>query len=153
VAKRERALAIVEHLLEARTSQEFSRLSLAVAAGFLQSLTEATPLRLGHTYLRRFHSLIRPPGLGSGLEPYLTKCCISLEVKEDLRWWREYLLHDGGRFARSEFSATLVPMWAMAAELEVEVPSRSQRVPCACGRVVGRLWFSNTRQTGRSYQL
>jgi hypothetical protein len=51
VAKRERALAIVEHLLEAPVSREFSRLSLAVAAGVLQSLVDATPLRLGHTYL------------------------------------------------------------------------------------------------------
>jgi hypothetical protein len=74
VAKQECALIIVEHLLEAPVSREFSRLSLAVAAGVLQSLVDATPLRLGHTYLRRFHSVVRPPGLGTGLEPYLTKC-------------------------------------------------------------------------------
>jgi hypothetical protein len=111
IAKRERALAIVDHLLESPISRRYSRLSLAVAAGVLQSLVDATPLRLGHTYLRRFHSLIRPPGLGTGLAPYLTKCQISEEVKRDLRWWRNYLLHDAGRFARSEFSATLIPMW------------------------------------------
>ena len=77
VAKRERALAIVDHLWEAPSTREFSRLSLAVAAGVLQSLVEATPLRLGNTYMRRFHSLVRPPGLGFGLAPYLTKTCIS----------------------------------------------------------------------------
>jgi hypothetical protein len=61
--------------------------------------------------MRRFHSLVRPPGLGNGLEPYLTTCCVSEGVKEDLRWWREFLLHDGGQSARSKSSATLVPMW------------------------------------------
>jgi hypothetical protein len=82
-----------------------------VAAGVLQSLVDATPVRLGHTYLRRFHSLVRPPGLGSGLAPYLTTCPITDDVKQDLRWWRQFLLHDKGKFARSKFSATLVPMW------------------------------------------
>ena len=61
VEKRARALAIVEHLLESPPSREYSRLSLAVAAGVLQSLVDATPIRLGHTYLRRFHSMVRPP--------------------------------------------------------------------------------------------
>ena len=111
IGKRERALAIVEHVLESPSARAYSRLSLAVAAGVLQSLVEATPLRLGHTYLRRFHSLVRPPGLGSGLAPYLTTCCITNEVKTDLRWWRQFLLHDDGRFARSKSSATLIPMW------------------------------------------
>ena len=111
ISKRERALAIVDHLLESSSTREFSRLSLAVAAGVLQSLVEATPLRLGHTYLRRFHSLVRPPGLGSGLEPYLTTCCVSDEVKVDLRWWRVFLRHEGGRFSRSVDSATFAPMW------------------------------------------
>ena len=111
VAKRERALAIVEHLLYSPMSRVYSRLSLAVAAGILQSLVDATPVRLGHTYLRRFHSVVRPPGLGSGLAPYLTTCPLTDEVKQDLRWWRQFLLHDKGRFARSKFSATLVPTW------------------------------------------
>jgi hypothetical protein len=51
VSKRERALAIVEHLLDSPPSREYSRLSLAVVAGVLQSLVEATPIRLGHTHL------------------------------------------------------------------------------------------------------
>jgi hypothetical protein len=72
-----------------------------VAAGVLQSLVDATPVCLGHTYLRRFHSLVRPPGLGSGLAPYyLTMCSIPDEVKQDLRWWRQFLLHDAVRSIR-----------------------------------------------------
>ena len=111
IAKRERALAIVDHILEAPLERAFSRLSLAVAAGVLQSLVEATPLRLGNTYMRRFHSLIRPPGLGTGLAPYLTLSCVSEGVRQDMRWWRHFLVQDGGRFARSVNSATFAPMW------------------------------------------
>ena len=76
VSKRERALAIVDRLLEFSSTRNFSRLSLAVAAGVLQSLVEATPLRLGHTYLRRFHSHIGTPawarlGIGTVLDNML----------------------------------------------------------------------------------
>ena len=42
-AKREKALAMVEHLLEAPPTQTFSQLSLAVVRGTLQSLVQATP--------------------------------------------------------------------------------------------------------------
>ena len=43
LAKRERALAICDHLLNMPPSHQWSRLSLAVAAGVLESLSEATP--------------------------------------------------------------------------------------------------------------
>jgi hypothetical protein len=84
VNKRERALAIVDHLLDAPIDQVFSRLSLTVATGVLQSLVEATPLQLGNTYLRRFHYVVRPSGLGLGLDPYLTKTRIPHRVRDDL---------------------------------------------------------------------
>jgi hypothetical protein len=51
ISKRKPAVAIVDHLLESQMSIEYSQLSLAVAAGMLQSLAETTPSRLGHTYL------------------------------------------------------------------------------------------------------
>jgi hypothetical protein len=85
--------------VESPPTREYSRLSLAVAAAVLQLLVDATPIRLGQTYLRKLHSLVRPPGLGSGLEPYLTKCCLNEEVKVGLRWWRAFLLHEEGKFA------------------------------------------------------
>ena len=49
--KRERALAMVQYLRSSDMTREFSRLSLAVVAGTLESLSDATPSRLGHTYL------------------------------------------------------------------------------------------------------
>jgi hypothetical protein len=109
--KRERALAIVEHLIAAPAGRAFSRLSLAVAAGVLQSLMEATPLRLGHTYLHRFRSVVRPDGLGTRAAPYYTTTVVPSAVKKDLEWWRGVLQEAGGRFARSRRLVTLVPNW------------------------------------------
>jgi hypothetical protein len=111
VAKRERAYAIVQHLRQAPLNRRWSRLSLAVAAGVLESLIEATPRRIGHTYLRRFHSVVHPEGLGSGLDPYLTLASLTREVRKDLEWWATFLKEGGGRYARATESATLVPSW------------------------------------------
>jgi hypothetical protein len=105
--KRERASAVVEHLLESPKPRAHSRLSLAVAAGVLQS----------HPGLSGAHPLAAVPFLGAPSwpgqrpSPCLTACPITDEVRQDLRSWRQFLLHDKDRFARSEFSATLVPMW------------------------------------------
>jgi hypothetical protein len=44
MAKRDRALAIIEHLLESPKSRTYSRLSLVVLGGVLQSLVDATPI-------------------------------------------------------------------------------------------------------------
>jgi hypothetical protein len=111
VAKRERALAMVDYLLESPKPRQFSRLALSVIGGTLQSLVDATPRNLGHTKLRRFHSTIRPAGLGTGVEPYFTKATIDDRVRTGLLWWRGCLLAGKGRFARSKTSATLIPMW------------------------------------------
>jgi hypothetical protein len=112
VSKRERALAIVQYLLAAPLSRRWSRLSLAVAAGILKSLVDATPRRIGQTYLRRFHSEVHPPGLlGTGAKPYYTLTTLSRDVRQDLQWWVSYLTIGKGRFARAINSATLVPAW------------------------------------------
>jgi hypothetical protein len=111
VAKRERALAMVDYLIDSSLSRKFSRLALSVIAGTLQSLVEATPRNMGHTKLRRFYSAVRPEGLGSGAEPYYTLAIINDAIRQDLHWWHACLIEGKGRFARSKASATLVPMW------------------------------------------
>jgi hypothetical protein len=111
VSKRERALAMVEYILESAPARRFSRLALSVIAGTLQSLVEATPRQTGHTKLRSLHSTVRPEGLGSGADPYYTKTTVGAKVQTDLAWWITCLLHGKGRFARSQSLATLVPMW------------------------------------------
>jgi hypothetical protein len=111
VLKREKALAMVEYMIEKGTEFEHSRLSLSVVAGTLESLVEATPSRLGHTYLRRFHSAIHPEGLGTGAAPYYTRGKVNAAVLRDLLWWRRFLLIGKGRLARSTRAATLIPAW------------------------------------------
>jgi hypothetical protein len=59
--KRERALAVVEYLIASPPGQFFSRLSLAVSTGILQSLVEATPSHIGSTYLRAHYDLLITP--------------------------------------------------------------------------------------------
>ena len=65
--KRERAMAICDLLLNSPQEKQWSRLSLAVATGVLEFLSEATPSRLGHNQLCEFHSLVHPPGSGAGI--------------------------------------------------------------------------------------
>ena len=111
IAKRERAVAMVDYVLSARLDQKFSRLALATVAGVLESLIEATPARAGHTFLRRLHSVVHPPGLGHGADPYYTSAEVGVEARLDLLWWRKVLLGNPRRHARSTKSASLVPMW------------------------------------------
>ncbi|CAJ1968834.1 unnamed protein product [Cylindrotheca closterium] len=108
-SKKDRALAICEYLLQSPTHKKWSRLSLAVAVGVLESLTEATPRRLGHTHLKEFHTLVHPPGLGIGAEPYYTTTCLNSRVLDELKWWKQFLLRSEGRFVRGWEAATLVP--------------------------------------------
>ena len=107
VAKRERALAMVEHLLQ--TPRAMSRLALSVVSGTLESMVEATPSRIGHTVLRSFHSLVHPPGYEAGEDVYYTSVELTPTVEQELHWWKTLLRQDVGRPARSARSATLVP--------------------------------------------
>ncbi|CAJ1948036.1 unnamed protein product [Cylindrotheca closterium] len=100
---------ICEYLTGAPHHKAWSRLSLAVAAGILESLTEATPRRLGHTHLRHFHSLVHPPDLGTGAPPYYTTTRLSTHVLHELTWWVSFLKTGRGRFIRASQAATLVP--------------------------------------------
>jgi hypothetical protein len=109
--KRERALAVVEYLLASPDSQFFSRLSLSVSTGILQSLVKATPNYIGSTYLRRHYDLLRSPGLGIGLAPYCTCTIIPHDVRAELAWWASFLRSHRGRFSRTMRSATLIPKW------------------------------------------
>jgi hypothetical protein len=109
VSKRERSLAMVEHLQYADPNRTWSRLSLAVVAGVLESLLEATPRRLGHTHLRYFHSLVHPEGGGTGAAPYHTSTRLTDTVRAELAWWASFLETGDGRYACSQRAATLVP--------------------------------------------
>jgi hypothetical protein len=94
------------------SESKWSRLSLALVVGVLESLIEATPIRqVGHAYLRHFHLVVHPKGLGTGLEPYLTLISLTPAVRQDLKWWATFLKQGGGWYTRATESATLVPSW------------------------------------------
>jgi hypothetical protein len=92
---------MVEHLLDGGLNQVHSRLGLAVVAGTLESMSEATHRHLGHTYLCCMHSIIQPEGLGMGVAPYCTKTTLMSGVLADLRWWKTFLESTQGRFANA----------------------------------------------------
>lgn len=107
--KREKALAMVEYVLNQPVGSEISRLVLSVVSGVLESLSEATPARLGHTYLRRVYNLVHEPDQPLGRERYYTKAAITQHVKDDLQWWKLILEHDLCRPARGHRAGTLIP--------------------------------------------
>jgi hypothetical protein len=56
--KVDKAIAMIDYVLGQH--KRISRLSLAVVAGVLESMVEATPSRVGHTYLRHLHTVLYP---------------------------------------------------------------------------------------------
>ena len=111
VDKIERSLAMAQYVNDHPPHKPFSRLALSVVAGTLESVADATPNRLGHTYLRATHALIHPEGHDPGREVYYTTCTISDSVRREMRWWLSILADDNGRGLRSGRSSTLVPTW------------------------------------------
>jgi hypothetical protein len=84
------------HFLKAGTSTaKLSRLTLAVVTRLLQSLVEATPQRIGQTYLRRLYDRIHvfdstaPKPMGTAF--YFTRVELSDVEWLDLGWWETFL--------------------------------------------------------------
>jgi hypothetical protein len=111
-AKRTRALAIIEYLQSKRTTT-VSRLCLAVTVGILESLVEATPSGLGHTFLRRLVDLLHDGSelLLNAAERYYTKVVLTDEAWADLEWWRRALALRVCRPVRPLRGDLLTPMW------------------------------------------
>ena len=107
--KRERALAMVQHLLDKPNG--VSCLALAVVVGTLESLSDATPSRLGHTHLRSAYSIIHPDGAPPLDTKYYGFVDLTQECARSLRWWELILHQDVCRPARRNRSATLVPTY------------------------------------------
>ena len=94
--KKDRGLAMIRFLRAGDSSFKLSRLTLAVVTGLLQSLVEATPQRIGQTFLRRLYSCLhemegeRP--VGSAF--FYTRVALTSEDWLDLTWWEEALQLD-----------------------------------------------------------
>jgi hypothetical protein len=100
---------MIHHILSHSIDWQFSRLSLAVLAGTLESMVEATPLRLGHTHLCQLHTIIHPEGHSPGAAIYYTRALLPLLVRADLQWWLTFLAQGRRCTARSTRSAVMIP--------------------------------------------
>jgi hypothetical protein len=109
LSKRERATAMIHHILSHSIDWQLSRLFLAVIAGTLESMVEATSLCLGHTHLCQMHTIIHPEGHSPGAAIYYTRALPPRLVRADLQWWLTFLAQGRGRTARSTRSAVLIP--------------------------------------------
>jgi hypothetical protein len=105
VGKRERCLAMVDHPIH--RTRPLSRRALAVAVGVLESVVDATPARLGHTFLRILYDTLHPVGLDE--TPYNTSTLLTTTNRLDLEWCLATLLADASWRCRAPNSGTLLP--------------------------------------------
>jgi hypothetical protein len=109
-AKRSKALAVVEYC-QSKRGKAFPRLCLAVVTGLLQSLVDATPSRIGQTFLRRLinalHGSEPEPGPYDPRRKYYTYVILDELAWADLEWWRLALSSSVCRPVRARKSGTL----------------------------------------------
>jgi hypothetical protein len=96
---------MVDHLIH--RVKPISWRALAIAVGVLESVVEATPSRLGHTYLQSLYDTLHPSGFDD--TPYNTSTLLNDTNRLDLEWWRSTLLADASRPCKAPNSGTLIP--------------------------------------------
>ena len=109
--KRSRARVQVQYTIQ-HSKKPFSRLALSVVNGVLQSLVEATPTRIGQTYLRALHDLISDENdVADPMARFYTTCVFTPEARDNLRWWEVFLAIADSRPIRPSHSATIGCAW------------------------------------------
>lgn len=94
-----RCVASAEFLLHHPRTNRLSRLSLAIVTGILQSVVEATPQRIGQSYLRSLYDDLHHLTEGAptqGAAKYYTCAFLSEDSRRALRWWTHHLTHSTG---------------------------------------------------------
>ena len=116
-AKRSKALAMIA-FVRSRIDSPMSVLSLAILAGTLESIADATAQRIGKTYLRRLyndiHLTVREVEAvleGHPAAKYYTKVALSSGTKNDLAWWSQALERGVSRVARAARVGMLHSTW------------------------------------------
>jgi len=109
--KRDRAVAMIRYVRNRPLSHQFSHLALSVVAGTLESLSDATPFKMGHSRLRGMYELIHRGEDTFGLASYLRKSPVCGDTRSDLGWWEETLLSNPGCRAYGHRAHVLVPTW------------------------------------------
>jgi hypothetical protein len=105
--KRAKSLAMIEYAQ--RNHKRISRLALAVVVGVLKSLVEATPTRIGHTFLRHLQHTLHPLGWDGVELPYFSYTPLTSDDLREFSMWTWVLKHDYGRRARAQNPGTLIP--------------------------------------------
>ncbi len=109
--KRSRALVQVQYTLS-QSKGEFSRLALSVVNGVLQSLVDATPTRLGQTFLRPLHDLISMENQETDPRAkFYTMTTFTPASIVGLMWWRSFLSSGTSRPVRPHDTCTLGCAW------------------------------------------
>ena len=106
-AKLSRSLATIDYLERTNLRGGLSRLSVAVGTGLLQSLVDATPQRLGQTYLRDLYTELHELQDHYGKAMYYTTMVLSDRALDGLAWWRLFLQKNPGNPSRSGTAGTL----------------------------------------------
>jgi hypothetical protein len=109
-SKVSRGIATIDYLIEANQREDLSRLTVAVGGGFLQSLVEATPARIGQTYLRKLYDEVHDADL-FGKALYYTSIALSPACLADLVWWQEFLRRNPGQVSRNGQAESLLATW------------------------------------------
>jgi len=144
--KQDRALASIDFLRSGGDHHGLSRLTLTAVVGLLQSLIDATPARVGQTYLRRLcdnlhdHSTI--PVTGAPF--HCTRVTLDKESWLDLDWWHAVLCSNIHHKATVTDTGTLGVLWGDgsgtgAGGTQQLMDGRAFRTVSTCGNVDGGL--------------
>jgi hypothetical protein len=108
-----KALASIQFLRAGAGSRRLARLTLAIVIGRLQALVDATPQRIGNSYLRRLYDELHAieARRHDGRLEYYSVINLSPVAWQNLEWWEEYLVQNTGALGVSGQSGTLVTTW------------------------------------------
>lgn len=110
-AKVSRSLATLQFVIKMNVRGTLSRLTVAVMGGLLQSLVDATPARLGQTYLRSLYDNVHYTCPLTGKDLYYTSIELSESTLADLGWWLAFLRLNPGNPSRSGSAGHLTVDW------------------------------------------
>jgi hypothetical protein len=108
-----KALALIHFLRAGAESRRLARLTLAIVIGRLQALVDATPQRIGNSYLRCLYDELHAleARRDDGRLDYYTVKTLSSTAWQNLEWWEAYLTRNPGATGVSGQSGTLVTTW------------------------------------------
>jgi hypothetical protein len=102
-----KSVAMINYSVSHRS--HFSRLGLAVVKGALESQSEATPSRSGHTHLRSLEETLRPSNWDEDYLAYYSFTSLTDQNVKDLLWYPTTLIRNKGRQSRADNAGVLVP--------------------------------------------